>query len=241
MGSLLLAGAISGLGGGLEKSNEMKHEKEIEAGRTARDMALQRMREKGAMDRTQEQNTATAKREEARYGPGGFEEQAAVAAGTREAVVAETAQGYEIAQIEATGAETRKTATDKQAWKTTKLSIETMTPEGGLEKKEVPVSFDPKTKTWYRQVGGKPVPLDMESALPPVEAKLLKNPNAWEEYKNRFGKLPTWYTDIYGEPSSGGDVPVADTGAQVPTGGALTQGAGMDVPKPISASGGLAS
>ncbi len=74
MGSLKLYGAVAGLGKGLGEMGKREHELKVEGERTARDIQLQRMRDKSALERQREADTAATAREEARYGPGGYEE-----------------------------------------------------------------------------------------------------------------------------------------------------------------------
>lgn len=82
-----------------------------------------------------------------------------------------------------------------------------MTPEGGFEEKEQPVVFDKDTGEHLIKQGDKFVPYDLRGGLPYGEQKLYDNPSpeAAKEFVNSAygkrvyqGKLPQWYTLMYG-------------------------------------------
>ena len=85
MGSLKLYGAVAGLGKGLGQMAQ--HEQELEKGeqQTQREIQLQRMRDKGALERQREAERAAQERQEAEWGPEGYRESFAESEAARQA------------------------------------------------------------------------------------------------------------------------------------------------------------
>lgn len=220
MGKLLLAGAIEGLGAGLGKAAEQRGKMAQEAERTARDIALQRMRDKAAMDRQSESDVSTAEREEARYGPEGFE-----------AAAAEVKHGYALEEIEARGAADLKTAKERAA--ATNTSIPTIKraivdADGfPLGDEEIPIWRDPETHVTYEQHPrtGKLVPLNVHGNLDVGEKRLYDNPHLWRNWQREVGALPQWFEDHFSEYKKKGKEPPSRTPG--PRGGGIVAARGQ--------------
>ena len=229
MGKLLLAGAIEGLGAGLGKAAEQRGKMAQEAERTARDITLQRMRDKAAMERTGEQEVGLSERQEARYGPGGFEE---AAAGVKHEFEMKEIEARGKAQVEA--ARASATAAGRSKVQTVKYPI--FDADGfQIGERVAHVFRDADTQSDWEQhaIDGQviTVPAQTYQNLDSQNKYLFDNPETWGQYKTTFGELPQWFDDYFGKfKSSRGkkkaDEPTPGPGPMVAARGQVQRGEG---------------
>jgi hypothetical protein len=197
MGKLVLAGAIEGLGAGLGKAAEQRGRMAQEAERTSRDIALQRMRDKSAMERRGEQEVGLNERLEARYGPGGFEE--TLSAVKHKETMLEIKERGEYA-VKAAG-------TSRDPNKVQTVKYQTFDEQGfPLGEDMAVVRNDAETGMALAQITKAGVTLDVPVSMlkagaqgPPEskEGKLWARPDSWEFYERQYGELPAWFNTYF--------------------------------------------
>jgi hypothetical protein len=195
----VLAGAISGLGEGLGKAAEQRGRMAQEAERTSREIALQRMRDKSAMERRSEQETGLSERLENRYGVGGFEE--TLGAVKHENTMKEIAERGKY-QIKAAATGRAGDPTKVQTVEYTKYDDQGFP----LGKDFAVVRNDAETGMALAQITKSGVTLDVPVSMlkegaqgspKSKEVGLWKSPHIWEQYERTYGELPPWFNTYF--------------------------------------------
>ena len=224
MGSLAAAYTIKGFGKGLQAEHEEKTAaataETAEVKRTAREVQLQRMRDNSAQERQRLADQEAAKREQDRYGPGGYAAQAAEhAAGLGETA----AQSQQERNIEI------ETMRQEAATARERMKIDEKNPRFDFTQTKASQGFDPATgnitttkaatvvtdkatNVTYQQIGTAFVPQGwdppnqqkMSAGMKAAEAWLLNPKFAKNQMENSlkflqtFGFLPVEYFSKFG-------------------------------------------
>jgi len=138
VGSLIAWGAVGGIGEGIVEMSKQEQQLKLDEKKTARDIQLQRMRDKEAMGRQRTADAAATKRAEAEWGPEGYRQTMERVKATTAETAAQSQHGRNL-EIE----EMRQKAQTARE----QMRITENTPEFSREVVEETDRYDPMTGT----------------------------------------------------------------------------------------------
>jgi hypothetical protein len=214
MGKMAFWGGVAGAAEGAQKAIDVRVQNEQSDLDNQREQAILRMkqefeqqqqgREFGQQEKIKGMDISSATT--LQTGKQEFEasQQAAELEAKAKEGAADRASREKVASIDA---ESRVKASNKSgAYKSVLVKTTSIDPNGMIQEKQLPLTYDPSTGSYYEDRAGKLVPYDLRNNLTAPEQALYDNPRLINQYlSSKMGQrtgVPKWFETMYGTPNA---------------------------------------